>query len=279
MTARWNVCLWLVTLGLLSGCAARRGLDDGTLTADGIHRRTGYSLHLEGTAAETMLPSGVSLDRPLSADDTAAIALLNNAQLRADLATLGIARGDLIDAGLLRSPRLDVLFPVGIKPLELLFDFPVEALWERPRRVAAAQQAYDQLAHSLIQNGLDTIRNVRLAHYDLLQAQRRLATAKEAADLRQRIFTLMNVRLQVGDVSELETIAARSEAGTTQEQLVRMEHDVDLASQRLCLAMGLSIGHEVLQVVEDTSVPPIPDPVDALIEIAIAARPDLRAAR
>ena len=105
----------------------------------------------------------MSLDGPLSSEDAVGIAVWNNPQLRADLATIGLAEADLIDAGLLRNPRLEVLMPVGAKPFELLVSLPVELFWQRPRRIAASQQALDQLAQSLIQNGLNTARDAHWA--------------------------------------------------------------------------------------------------------------------
>ena len=88
-------------------------------TAEGILGRTGSAVHPDTPEARSSsLPPGVNLDQPLSPDDAVGIAIWNNPQLRADLATLGLAEADLVDAGLLRNPRLDMLMPVGAKPPE-----------------------------------------------------------------------------------------------------------------------------------------------------------------
>ena len=94
------------------GCATPRSASHQT-TAEGILSRTGKSVQPQPVEATNSLPPGVSLDQPLSSDDAVGIALWNNPQLRADLATIGLAEADLIDAGLLRNPRLDVLMPMG----------------------------------------------------------------------------------------------------------------------------------------------------------------------
>jgi len=250
-----------------------------SVTSDGIASRTGLpTLPKAAVQGEPPLPPGVRLDRPLSSDDAAAIALWKNPQLQVDLATLGLARGDLIDAGLLRNPRLDMLFPVGLKPFELLFNFPVDAFWSRPRRVEASQAAYDQLAQSLIQNGLNTVRDARFAHADFVLARTREITGEQIAALRKRIVELTNARLRAGDISELEAMAARTEEAAAGEQLVRLKHDVELASERLRILLGLSInrtGIDVVATAVDSSPPP--DAGD-LLEKALQARPDLRAA-
>jgi len=262
---------------ILCGCSARRLPPTGA-TAAGIEKRSGL------TAPETRqvtdapaIPPGVNLERPLSSDDAAALALWNNPQLTVDLGALGIAQADLLDAGLLRNPRLDMLLPVGAKPFELLLNLPIDAMIQRPRRVAAAEAAYEQLGQSLIQNGLNTIRDARVAHADVVQAKARLQVAGQAATLRDRIAELTGVRLKAGDISELETVQARAEAGTAQEQLVRFRHDLALAEERLRAALGLALARSKVEVAASPAPPGAPPPVESLIEKALAARPDLRA--
>jgi hypothetical protein len=64
------------------------------------------------------IPQGISLAAGLSEDDAVAIALWNNAAFQADLAALGVARADLVEAGLLRNPTLQLLLPIGYKQSE-----------------------------------------------------------------------------------------------------------------------------------------------------------------
>jgi hypothetical protein len=137
----------LVLIVFLGGCSAPK-VPPTTTTADGILSRTGKPVQPRSADFKSSLPPGVALDQPLTSDDATGIALWNNPQLRADLATLGLAESDLIDAGLMRNPRLDMLIPVGAKPFELLLNFPIEAFIQRPHRIAASQQALDQLAQS-----------------------------------------------------------------------------------------------------------------------------------
>ena len=269
----------LLLLGpiVLYGCAGPRTATHQT-TAEGILSRTGSAIQPASSGAKSLLPPGMDLGQPLSSDDAVRIAVWNNPQLRADLATLGLAEADLTDAGLLRNPRLDVLAPVGAKPFELLLTLPIDVLWQRPRRIAASQQALDQLAQSLIQNGLNTARDARWAHADVVQALDRAAVAKQSTELRQRVSKLTEVRLQAGDISELETIAARNEAASAGEQLIRFEHDVQLATERLRAVLGMATERPSLHV---NSLPPpavVPPPMEALLEKAMATRPDLRAA-
>lgn len=142
----------------------------------------------------------------------------------------------------------------------------------------ASQAAYDQLAESLIQNGLNIVRDARLAHADLVLARTRERAAEEIAVLRRRIVELTNVRLRLGDISELEAMAARSEEAAAGEQLIRLKHDVPVASERLRILLGLSMDRMNFDVVATPVAAGSPPDADDLLEKALAARPDLRAA-
>jgi len=258
----------LILFGL-SACAIRR--NPPSITADGLLKRTGIAL----PAAHAGIPPGIRIDQPISEGAAAAIALWNNPQLQADLATLGIARADLIDAGLLRNPRFDLLLPVGAKPFEVLAGFPLEVFWQRGRRVEASEKAYEQLAQSLIQNGLNTIRDARLAHADLTMALANRQSIKSSLDLRRRIVTITNARLRSGDISELEAMAARTDEAAIAEQDIRAEHDIVIAVHRLRFVLGITENFETTAAAAPTASPP---GVEELLEKAMTSRPDLRAA-
>lgn len=276
-SARWlPICLAVLAI---TGCMRPKLTVPVAVTSNGIATRTGLPAPPESSRQnENELPPGVSLERPLSPDDAAAVALWKNPQLQADLAALGLARADVIDAGLLRNPRLDMLFPVGLKPFELLLNFPVDAFLSRPRRVQASQTAYDQLAQGLIQNGLNTVRDVRLAHADLVLAVSREKAAERIVALRTRIVQLTNARLRAGDISELESMAARNEEAAAGEQLGRSRDDVKIASERLRFLLGLSLAHPPIEVAAAPTDGTVPPEASDLLERALTARPDLRSA-
>ena len=279
MRCGWPKLAIVSTLALfaLAGCAPARIPPANPLT--GIGKRTGLAVPPGPTSKEgANWPPGITPSGPMSSDDAAAIAIWNNKQLQADLASLGIARGDLIDAGLLKNPRLDMLPSVGTLPFDLLVNFPVEVFWQRRRRVAASEKAFELLATSLVQNGLNAVRDARLAHADLLLAHARQTAAQRAAGLRKRIAELTAARLRAGDISELDAMAAISDAAATEEQLTRMQREILVAEERLRFVLGLSTEGTTLAVSPspiETAGLPVPSD---LLEKAMGSRPDLKAA-
>ena len=68
------------------------------------------------------------LDDGLSQDEAIALALWNNAQYQADLAALGFAHADLLEANMLSNPVFSILFPVNPKFLETALDILLDVL-------------------------------------------------------------------------------------------------------------------------------------------------------
>src|SRR6202007_3196089 len=90
------------------------------------------------------------------------------------LAELGFARSALVQAGLLSNPVFSILFPLGPKQLEFALKLPLEAVWLRPKRVAAAQFDAEQVAERLVQSGLDVVRDAKLKWAELRLARERV---------------------------------------------------------------------------------------------------------
>jgi cobalt-zinc-cadmium efflux system outer membrane protein len=268
----------LLLSGALTGAASPAPGDDA---GQGTQARMAPQIPPSGNLK---LPEGVSLERPLSEDHAVAIALWNNAALQADLAALAVARADLLDAGLLRNPTLQLLLPFGYTQFEMLLNLPGEVLWQRPKRVAAAKVEVDRVAQGLEQNGLDVVRDVRCAYYDLQLAADRVRLSQEAVKLRTEIAALTDKRLRAGDISELEANAARIEVSTAEEQLARNQSARMSAHARLRFLLGLESEQVNFEIAaRDTSgaaassVPVVPG-IEDLFKDAFAHRPDLLAA-
>ena len=210
--------------------------------------------------------------------EAVALALWNNADFQVRLTELGFARADLLEAGLLQNPVLSLLFPVGPKQLEATLLWPVEVLWERPRRVAAANLAADRVASGLEQVGLDLVAEVKAAYIELALAEDLARLTAEAAVQWARIDELTRSRLVAGDISELEARSATIDAARARQESARARLAVPVVENALRGLLGLAL--------EPTSVTIAPDQRSAdacaaeltLLDTALASRPDARAA-
>jgi cobalt-zinc-cadmium efflux system outer membrane protein len=271
-----------------------------------VEARTGHKVNTATKATGWALPEGVSLDDGLTEDEAVAAALWNNPALQAEMTALGLARADLIEAGQLRNPSLTLIFPFSTRILESVANWPFEALWQRPRRVAAAKLELERVGESLVSRALDLVRDARLAYVEYALAQRRASVAAEATRERGEIATIVNARFRAGDISELETSAARLDARLAEEQTTRFAHDVVIARERLRALLGVGASEPSFEIIlspatetaggpaginqsaglrtrtATTTTPVASDPsetLSGLIEQALDARPELKAAQ
>jgi cobalt-zinc-cadmium efflux system outer membrane protein len=226
----------------------------------------------------TAMPPGVTAEDGLTPEEAVSIALWNNPDFRVQLTDLGFARADLLEAGLLRNPVLSLLFPVGPKQLEATLRFPIEVLWERPRRVAAATVALDRVAASLEQHGLNLVADVKVAGIELELARDRAGLLATAAAQFEQIREIARARLRAGDISDLETRSAEIDAARARYDADRATFDVELRANTLRARLGLALhpGEVTLAVAPDVSDACAASP--GLVETALASRPDVRAA-
>jgi cobalt-zinc-cadmium efflux system outer membrane protein len=261
----------VILMGLLCASCATHGTSVDLDAA--LEERTGHVLKPPDGPA---LPPGVVLEDGLAADEAVAIALWHSPSFQVTLADLGLARADLADAGLLRNPVLSLLFPWGPKQLEWTLQFPFDAIWQRPRRVAAARLNLESVSQRLVWDGLTLVADVRNTFADAIIAERRLALTAESAVLTRRVADLTDARLRAGDISDLEARGARSDAARVDALRTATEYDRDLAGLTLTGLIGLDP--------ESLPIRLIPGALsscagnDNLFKEALASRPDVRAA-
>lgn len=273
-------------LALISGCHAEqlRGSRDG-VSAE-LASRFGSGFGDQTEAGEVLLPPNVSLDDGASEDEAVRIALWNNAAFQETLTQLGVSNARLLDAGLISDPQFSLFFPLGPKQLEFTTFQAVDALWLQAIRVKAAELDVDQVSQSMVQNGLDVIRDARIAHANLVAATTQADVSREAAELRSQIAKLAQKRLDAGDISELEATTSRIDALQAKAAADRSLHDVTLARDRLRVVIGLSMWMspelKIQSLDQDASAAASWNveslAIEPLLNEALAMRPDLRAA-
>jgi len=267
----------LLVLGLSAGCNTLPHACNRDCVSHRVAARTGYSVG-QTQCGEVIFPNGASLDDGLTEEEAVLIALWNNALFQQRLADLGVARGDLVQAGLLPNPDFTYTFPMPNKPFRYAFELPLETFWLRPIRVAAAAGEANKVSEQLAQAGLDLIRDVRLAYADLLLATGQFKVAEEGARIRGQISNLADGRLKAGDISPQEAATARVDALQAQQDLKRAGYEISLADERLKNLLGIGMDRRPLALVAGDP-PSLHDlDVEGLTQEAVATRPDALAA-
>src|SRR5690348_10340542 len=112
-------------LWLASGCKHTPHACDRTCVSARVAERTGYTVNSSPCGAAPVLPCGASLEDGLCEEEAVLVALWNNALFQEQLVDLGVARGDLIQAGLLPNPELLFLSSSVDKPYRYAIDVPL----------------------------------------------------------------------------------------------------------------------------------------------------------
>lgn len=268
----------LTVLTVAAGCHAPQICCDTALVSRGLLCRTGVSTQAIAPCRQ-VIPAGVVLEDGLTEDEAVQTALVNNSAFQATLAQLGMAGGDALQASLITNPQVLMYFPSGAKEGQYTLYAPIESYLLRPARVKVANREYRRVGEQLVQNGLNLARDVRLAHADFVLANAQAQLAREALDIRRNIVDLTNKRLENGDISELETIAARVDSLNAEAATGVQQQTVSIAEARLASLIGLT--QIDVALVPSPMERPIVGPLDeqALIADALACRPDYHAAR
>ncbi len=278
LEARAAAGIAMLALFAISGCQTAPPATDRATVAAHLTHRIGQTLPGQTVRWQIALPPGASLDDGITDDEAVAIALWNNAAFQELLVDLGLARGDLIQAGLLPNPEFVYFFGVTDKPFKYLFEFPIESIWLRPIRVQSAVKEAERTAARLAQAGLDLMRDVRQAYADVVLAKERVRVAGESVKLRGRIAELAEKRFKAGEISEQEAATARIDALQAEQDATRVAFDVPVLEERLRNLMGMGPYRGPLTL--DPSPAPTRRDYDAnaLAQEAMAGRPDALAA-
>jgi cobalt-zinc-cadmium efflux system outer membrane protein len=261
---------------VLASCAPSDHGRSATDLGRDVYERAGFRL---GGAGEVGDFSAVASPDGLTEDRAVDLALVNNAAFQEQLADLGLAQADLIQAGLIANPDALLLIPVGPKQLEATITAPLEALWLRGRRTEAARLSSDRAATRLTQVALDLIRDVRLAYADVALARRRVALFEESSKLRDRAATIAQSRLRAGEGIPLDSLTARIDVIRADQEARSLAFAATIAEERLRALIGAGAVRTPLNVTAVSDVPAAGDwDVDALVNAAVTDRADVRSA-
>jgi cobalt-zinc-cadmium efflux system outer membrane protein len=278
------LCALLV---FLTGCATfdqRAGFSDvSTAVEERSGKRVVWNLgsELDAEAAQEVRRL---LAGPLTADGAIQVALLNNRELQAMYAELGVAQADVVEAGLLANPVFDgaVLFPVAGGPVKAELNVAMSFLdiFYRPlrRRVAAAR--FEEAKLQVTGAVLDLAATVRAAFYrhqadeqrlELLETVVQALTA--SADVSERLYA-------AGNITDLDRARERALLEEERLQLRAAEVAVRESRAELNTLMGLW-GEETAWQVERrlSEVPADAVPLEGLERQALAQSLDVASAR
>ena len=277
---------WLLVLAL-TGCASVNLAAGFPVVSSMVEERASARItwnrgtDLDAEAAEQL---DALLRKKLSVEDAVQVAMLNNRDLQAIYADLGVAQADLVQAGLFRNPVLDaaVLFPLsGARPdlqLGVVVGF-LDALYV-PLRKRVAGARFDETTLLVTGAVLDLAAQVRRAFYE------HLANA-QMLELRAAIVDALTASLEVsrrlheaGNITDLDLARDRAATEASRLALRSAEVAVRQSRERLNELMG-TWGEQTAWETEGRlpDIPPDPLDVTTIERLALTRSIDLSRAR
>jgi outer membrane protein TolC len=275
----------VVALIGLAGCAAT-GPDGGFAEIDeAVKARTGVQtrwVRSDDEARVVREQVTALLGKPLSADDAVRIALINNPGLQASYAELGIARGDLISAGVLPNPH----FGYGraqrgdTTTVETVISFNILSLITVPLRMRAQAERFEQVKQATAAEAVRVGAEARKAYFRALGAAQLAAYMEDVKTTAEASAELARRMAGVGNFPKLDYMREQAFYSEATVQLGRARQLAVAERERLVRVLGLWGDQVRLQLPERMpDLPTAPRELQDAEQTAMEQRLDLRAAR
>ena len=253
-----------------------------------VASRTGKTLRLARTPADSKeVQAAVEslLATNLTADAAVQIALLNNPELYASLEELGIARAELIEAGLLSNPSLGATlgFPVNFsggtkQEYSLAGNFLELVMLPLRRSLAGRNFAQQQL--NLTHQVLELAAEVQKEFFEVQAAEQLLARLRLISEVNEAAADVAQRQYAAGNINDLEF--ANEQAAFAQTKVAFAQAKAELRAHREALNRLLGLWGRNTRWTVAPQFPEIPRdeiPLQKLESLAMRQRLDVAAAR
>lgn len=222
---------------LLLGCRTWDPADDRRELQRDLHGRAGADA---APAADDEVQA--LLRAPLTDEAAVRVALLHNRRVRAGYERLGIARADLVQAGLLRNPVFDgdarFLFDGGTE-LELGLAAPFLDLFFRPLRERLAAHEFEAARLSLTDELVQFVFAVRRAMVHARTADRLAALQRDALQVAAAAHDLAGTLHAAGNLTDAALALERAGETRARIDLAAAEQAAHEAREPLQRLLGL----------------------------------------
>ena len=218
----------------------------------------------------------------LTADDLVRYALKHNGELQAARQMIAEARGRLRQAGLRPNPTVESSYQRGVTSsdnnLNLMAELPLELGGRREARVAVAGREIEMRQAEVVDFERKLAAEVRMKYAEVIAAARNLKFTEDLLVLTRDSHQIVQARVERGKSAPLEQNVVFVEVNRIDAMRINFEGKTEVAMFELKKSAGMPPS-EPLVLRGEFDVNRQPPPQDDAIRNALAARPDLVAAR
>ncbi len=269
---------------LLTGCATVEPRSDYVRVTERVQQATGMGeMYLPGEEERIAAQLDELFTDGLTVDEAVSVAMLNNPSLQAAFFDVGIARADVVQAGLFSNPSLGLTmrFPDagGLANLEAGLAQNIAELWQIPVRTEAAERSLDAAILDVARRGTRLAADTKRAYYAAVQAAELEKVVEQNLDVARRLETLAKEQLEAGAAGQLEVNLASGAVVEAELQAESARLATDNARRALAALLGVPARASELGLTDALPAAPQQTPrEDELVEIALRSRLDVAAA-
>ena len=284
LSRRSAVVIGLATL-VLSGCASFSpdgGFDAvSTMTKE----RTGQQVQFSRPASEAHATSEAVtqlLATPLTADSAVHLALLNNRNLQASFAELGVAEADLVQAGRMRNPGFSFGRMRGGHDVEIerSIMFDLVGLLTIPIRSGIEQRRFEQAKLQAASQAVQLAADTRRAYFNALAAQQTVQYMEQVQSAADAGSQLAQRMAKAGNFSRLDQAREQVFYADATAQVARARHNATAAREQLTRLLGLWGADASFKLPERLpDLPKAPNQINDVEQQAMRQRLDVQMAK
>lgn len=279
--------LYILLLGsLATGCSKIPPIDDGLVTYTVSERIDSQTEWRQGYCQDEQVQTFIqcAVANELTADSAIQIALLNNPKIQAIFEEIGIARVDLVEAGLISNPSfsIDVRYP-HIKNLHTNIEYLITSslldIFLIPLRTRLAATEFEQTKLKVSHEILNLAFDVRETYYELVCEKKKIEYIQSVVELTSINSEIVSKQINIGNVNTLEFQLSQSRLLEAELELAKSQAEIIRLSEKLNRFLGFN--EEVCLILPDYL-----DGIDyqgfdfcTLESIALEERLDLQVAR
>lgn len=285
MLGNMRSVFWLsVAMAVIGGCATVNPRPDYERVGRHVTEATGRERLYQPEDDELVVEIVAGLcDDGITAAEAVEICLLNSPTLQAAFMDVGMARADVVQAGLFSNPYVGISarFPDGggLANIEASVAQNIAELWQIPVRKRAAERTIDGVILKLAQTAAGLGADAKAAYYEAVGADELHRIAQENLIIARDLLELALARQEAGAANELDVNLSRSIALNADIEVERSRLASADARRKLAMLLGV-VGPADELVLVDTLPDAYPEIADApsLVELAKRWRLDLMAA-
>lgn len=275
-----------MTLSFLAGCASVSAKREFADIQEQIASRTKGNIGWNSSEDNQHIEEKIqlALERELTADAAVEIAFMNNPSLQAAFEELGIAKADLVQAGLLRNPSLHGFIRRPNHDGGANREFEVKQdildLFTLPLRKRLAREELEKVKYAIGQEVLALDKDVRAAFYTLQAAEQMYTMQEKIVQAAGSAAQLAGEQMKAGNISDLVLTGHQLALHQVRMDLKQREVEVNGAREKLGRLLGLSSQQANWEIVQGLPYISQHEPsLEALQAKAVSRNFDLAMAR